>query len=59
MSDEAERQAAEKPARRGEAAWKDHKDEVARRNEEVSKLGRARRESFERARYAQRMADRN
>ena len=47
MSDQ-EAAPQEKPAKRGEAAWKATKDDIAARNEAVSKAGRAKRESFER-----------
>ena len=46
--------AEEPPRPRGEAAWKQHLDDVARRNAEVSKTARAEREPAERARMAKR-----
>ena len=39
-----------KSSSRGEAAWKETRDEVASRNAEARKQGRQRRESYERRR---------
>ena len=46
----------EKPVRkRGEAAWKEARDRIAERNEQVSKAGRKQREDYERARIEDRV----
>ena len=46
----------EKPvSKRGEAAWKEARDRIAERNEQVSKAGRKQREDYERARIEDRV----
>ena len=48
MSDPADQQ--EQPSRkRGEAAWKEHMEGIAARNDRARKAGKARREAHERA----------
>lgn len=54
MSDPTNEQDAA-PALRGEAAWKQHRDEVARRNAEASKGGKERREADEHAKETRRV----
>ncbi len=49
MSDPAE-QDAQPTAKRGEAAWKEHRERIAARNDAARKEGRARREADERER---------
>ena len=46
MSDQAEA-GQEKPAKRGEAAWKAAKDGVAERNDQARKAGKQERQAFE------------
>jgi hypothetical protein len=48
--------AAERPAKRGEAKWKAALDEVAERNEKVSKVGRDERAARERREIDRRRA---
>jgi len=43
MSDASNKQPRAEPSKRGEAAWRAHRDAVASRNERASKLARARR----------------
>ena len=46
----------EKPvSKRGEAAWKEARDRIAERNEQVSKAGRKQREDYERGRIEDRV----
>ena len=56
MSDEADRTPDDSPRKRGEAAWKEAKQQIAERNERARRAGRAQREAHERdkaqARYA-------
>jgi hypothetical protein len=52
MSDTSERQRPAEPVKRGEAAWRAARDEIARRNDEASRRGRKRRE----AKYAEETA---
>lgn len=54
MSDTSERQRPAEPVKRGEAAWRAARDEIARRNDEASRRGRERRG----ARYAEETAAR-
>ena len=44
MSDESKRQPVAEVRKRGDAAWKAAKEEIAARNEKASKAGRARRQ---------------
>jgi hypothetical protein len=48
--------AAPKTPKRGEAAWKEHKDQVAERNEKVSAAGREQRQAYENEKAAARQA---
>jgi hypothetical protein len=43
MSDEANKQRPAQPPKRGEAAWRAHREAIASRNERASRLARARR----------------
>jgi hypothetical protein len=54
MSDEPSKQRPVEPPKRGEAAWRAHRNEIATRNERASRLARARREEG----YAQLLARR-
>jgi hypothetical protein len=46
------------PPKRGEAAWRAHRDEIASRNERASRLARARRdEEYEQLRARRREAE--
>ena len=56
MSDTSKRQRPAEPAKRGEAAWRAARDEIARRNEEASSRGRKRRQAQYEAETARRMA---
>jgi len=47
MSDPADQQ-AQPTGHRGEAAWKEHRQRIAARNDRVRKEGKARREASER-----------
>ena len=49
MSDPAE-QEAESTGKRGEAAWKEHRERIAARNDRARKEGRARQEADQRDR---------
>jgi hypothetical protein len=52
------KQRPEAPPKRGEAAWRAHRDEIASRNERASRLARARRdEEYERLRARRREAE--
>jgi hypothetical protein len=44
MSDPGKKQLRAEPPKRGEAAWREQRDAVARRNDQASKLARARRQ---------------
>ena len=44
MSDKSDKQLPVEPPKRGEAAWRAHRDAIARRNERASRLARARRD---------------
>jgi hypothetical protein len=58
MSDEGKIQRPAEPPKRGEAAWRAHRDEIAGRNERASRLARARRdEAYERLRARRHEAD--
>jgi hypothetical protein len=54
MSDSSKRQRPAEPVKRGEAAWRAARDEIARRNDEASKRARERRQ----ARYEEEAARR-
>jgi hypothetical protein len=56
MSDTSKRQRPAKPVKRGEAAWRAARDEIARRNEEASRRGRERRQAQYDAETARRVA---
>jgi hypothetical protein len=56
MSDTSKRQRPAEPAKRGEAAWRAAKDEIARRNEEASRRARKRRQAQYDQEAARRMA---
>ncbi len=59
MSDDDKKQRPAEPAKRGDAAWRAHRDEIASRNEKASRLARARRhEKDERLRAQQVEAER-
>ncbi|HET9902051.1 MAG TPA: hypothetical protein VFR46_13460 [Actinomycetes bacterium] len=45
MSDSSKRQQPEAPVKRGDAAWRAARDEIARRNDEASRRARSRREA--------------
>jgi hypothetical protein len=44
MNEDSKQRPAE-PPKRGEAAWRAHRDEIASRNEKASRLARARRQA--------------
>ena len=44
MSNEPNKQRPVEPPKRGEAAWREHRNAIASRNERASRLARARRE---------------
>jgi hypothetical protein len=53
MNDNGKQRPAD-PPKRGEAAWRAHRDEIASRNERASRLARARRQAdYERLRARQ------
>jgi hypothetical protein len=54
MSDTSKGQPPAAPAKRGDAAWREQRDEIARRNEEASRRARKRRD----ARYEEQLARR-
>ena len=59
MSDDDKKQRPADPPKRGDAAWRAHRDEIASRNERASRLARARRhEKDERLRAQQVEAER-
>jgi hypothetical protein len=59
MSDATSRQQPADVSKRGEAAWREHRDAIASRNARASERGRARRqEEYERLLARQREADR-
>jgi hypothetical protein len=45
MSDTSKRQRPAEPVKRGEAAWRAERDEIARRNDEASRRVRKRRQA--------------
>ena len=45
MSDTSKRQRPAEPVKRGEAAWRAARDEIARRNDEASRRARKRRQA--------------
>jgi hypothetical protein len=58
MTDMNKKQRPPEPPKRGEAAWKAHRDAIASRNEQASRMARARRqEAYELRRARQRAAD--
>jgi len=48
VSDPTDQQEVQPSGKRGEAAWKEHRDRIAARNDQARKEGRARREAAER-----------
>jgi len=58
MSDTSKRQRAPEVPKRGDAAWRAQRDEIASRNEKATRLARARRqEEYEQQSARQRAAD--
>jgi hypothetical protein len=58
MSDPSKRQRPDDPPKRGEAAWRAERDAIASRNEQASKLARARRqEEYDRLAARERAAE--
>jgi hypothetical protein len=59
MSDTSNSQQPVDPSKRGEAAWRAHRDAIASRNEKASQQARARRQQeYERLRARERDAER-
>jgi hypothetical protein len=59
MSDTSKRQQPAAPPKRGEAAWRAARDEIARRNEEASRRARSKRQAeYEQDRVRRVAADR-
>ena len=56
MSDTSKRQRPAEPVKRGEAAWRAARDEIARRNDEASRRGRNRRQAQYEEETARRVA---
>lgn len=56
MSGTSKRQRPAEPVKRGEAAWRAARDEIARRNEEASRRGRKQRQERYDAETARRVA---
>jgi hypothetical protein len=56
MSDSSKRQRPPDPIKRGEAAWRAARDEIARRNDEASRRARKRREAQYEEERARRVA---
>ena len=56
MSDTSKRQQPAAPPKRGEAAWREARDEIARRNDEASRRARKRRQAQYDEDTARRMA---
>ena len=54
MSDQTEAEGNQKPSKRGEAAWKEAKERIAKRNEQARKAGKQQREAYEREQAAAR-----
>jgi hypothetical protein len=58
MSEMSNKQPQARPPKRGEAAWKAHRDEIASRNEQASRRARARRmDEYEQRRGRERAAE--
>jgi hypothetical protein len=57
MSDSSKSKRPAEPPKRGEAAWRAAKDEIASRNEKASRLARARRQEEYNQLAARRRAD--
>jgi hypothetical protein len=58
MSNEQKQQRPDDPPKRGEAAWRAHRDAIASRNERASRLARARRnEAYEQLAARRRAAE--
>ena len=57
MSDTSKSKRAADPPKRGEAAWRAAKDEIASRNEKASRIARARRQEEYNQLAARRRAD--
>lgn len=56
MSDTSKRQRPPEPVKRGEAAWRAARDEIARRNDEASRRARDRRQAEYEAERTRRVA---
>ncbi len=56
MSDTSKRQRPAEPVKRGEAAWRAQRDEIARRNDEASRRARKRRQAQYEEQTASRVA---
>ena len=56
MSDNQEQQEPRESAKRGEAAWKEERERIAKRNDQARKAGREQRETYERERMEARNA---
>jgi hypothetical protein len=56
MSDTSKRQRPAEPVKRGEAAWRAARDEIARRNDEASRRARKRRQALYDEETARRVA---
>jgi hypothetical protein len=52
----SEKEDAQQPSKRGEAAWKADRERIAARNDEARKAGRQRRDDYERQRAEARHA---
>ena len=52
----SEKEDAQQPGKRGEAAWKEDRERIAARNDEARKAGRQRRDDYERQRAEARHA---
>ena len=55
MSDDNKKQRPDEPPKRGDAAWRAHRDAIASRNEQASRLARARRHEKDARLRAQQM----
>lgn len=55
MSDDEGQQEEQPLGKRGEAAWKEDRERIAKRNEQARKAGRERRSAYERSREEGRM----
>ena len=56
MSENEEPQETREPGKRGEAAWKEERERIAKRNDQARKAGREQRENYERGRMEARQA---